>query len=178
MTNTINILGIDPGLGNTGVCVMCIDLTTMKIVDIHTNVIVLDNLEERNDRTIKLYNYIVDIMARYNIMSVTCESSYIHMTRPGAVIPVSIAIDTVCRAVYSYKVPFTLIPPSNVKQGIGAKGNAKKDEMLEATKKNTDITRLYSSEMLKNITDHEIDAIAVCYMGYTTIVNHPLGLLE
>ena len=80
------------------------------------------------------------------------ESPFYNRLRPGAFGPLNEILFSIRQAVAEYDswLQLDLVPPSNVKQALGAKGNCGKPEMIEALLSNKNITDKYPN--YKNYT--------------------------
>jgi Holliday junction resolvasome RuvABC endonuclease subunit len=157
----LNILGVDPGLGNTGLCIMVIDekleITKIETVNLDLNRLCGSNNIKKSEYLNKYMDY---VLYNFNIHRVSCESAFLNMSRPAAVIPVATAIYIIESKTKDFNIPFTAIPPSTMKVNVGAKGNSKKDEIEYAVNKIKEITTHIN---VLEITEHELDSIGMAY---------------
>lgn len=163
-----NIVGVDPGSNNVGVSILNIDSKTFSINNIDT---ILLNLTLTANHTIHenliyrlsvLQNNIYNLLNFYKPRLVSIENSYININRPAAVVPISQSISTIELTILSFNslIPIYKYRPSLIKNSVGAKGHAKKDEMTTALNNLTEISSLIQPN---NISEHEVDAIAIAY---------------
>lgn len=167
MNSTFNIMGIDPGSRNVGVSIYNLnaDLSINRVTTHNLNIdIENDNGIHENilDRTKKLSTIIKMLYAIYTPSIVAMESSFINTSRMGAVIPLTKSIHTIESSIYeidSY-AKILSIPPGVIKKIFGSK-QIGKDAVSVALDKNLELVSKVVDR--KNITEHEIDAIAIAY---------------
>jgi len=169
-----NIIGIDPG-NNVGITIMTIDEYTFDIVNIETKTLILSNLagESLIDRCILLNKIMLNIMYEYQPYMISMESSFLNMRFPKAVLQLSQYINSVLLAINEWNKYCVVrnYPPKLVKRYIGAGGNADKNQMLLTISKIDEITKHID---VNNITEHEIDSLAICYLLLKEIKDNPL----
>ncbi len=179
-----NIVGIDPSTNSVGLAVLTINSKTFKIVNIITYVLDISNpfyLNEDNphimyklsDLTHLINNYI----SMYEPLAVGIESPFMDRNKPGSALPLGQSVQAIQFGIYQYSksIPIGMYPPASVKRTVGAKGGTGKIEILDALKEHRDVTRLIN---LDNITDHEVDAIAIAKCALKDIIYNPLLLLR
>lgn len=177
---TYRIIGIDPGLSNTGVSVFTIDYATGKILSIFAFTIVNDKLPDRTnldpeiviERTIKLYKLrdgIEWVLATYNPAYVVCEAPFYNRFMPMAFGALLEVVGMVHSAILQWNnnVGFHTVAPLLVKKLINTK--AVKNDTLkgkELVKKAVfEIPEIMNvlEVPLDSLSEHAIDAIAVGY---------------
>lgn len=166
-----SILGIDPG-NNLGTCLIYLD-KDLNIKDIETKVYHLDNgikheeffLVERN---LYLSEIVKDLLRTNKPLAIGCEDCF-KSKFANAVIQLAQYIITIRRTVYEEMGTFKInvMPPKLVKSGIGATGNANKLDMLRAVSNIKDLKKY----LRQNITEHEVDAMAIAYLTYLDYKN-------
>lgn len=168
MYNTFNIVGTDPGTNTTGVATFTLD-NNLNIIAIES--FTLDSsrcVHERGTnlhldyKTVAISNRLERHLLAVNPVAVSVESPFIFMKRPTSIIPLARVMDTIVSTVLRLS-PHTYVkrvPPSSVKNAIGAKGNADKDMMYYTLKNHPELSNYFN---IDNISEHEIDSIAVCY---------------
>lgn len=158
------ILGIDPG-NNLGVSLIEVDFD-LNIKSIHTKVFVLNKgvtdedfiIVERNNY---LSSILTDLLRTYTPVAIGCEDCF-KSKFANAVIQLSQYLLTIRTTVYREfgKFPITIMPPKLVKSSIGATGSATKHDMYVAVKKIKELKDYVREDM----TEHEIDAMAISYL--------------
>jgi len=173
--STYKILGIDPGLNNTGISVFEIDYQTKNILAITAFTLVNNRLpdytglddEIYNERTIKLYKLkdaIKQVVININPSAIACESPFYNRLCPMAYGALLETLNVMKSAVIEVNtnIPFTTVEPLLVKKTVGAGMTTGKLDMKDAISKNNIIMSVLSSDM--NLLDeHSIDAIGVAY---------------
>ena len=173
MDKSFNIMGIDPGSRNVGVSIFNvlpeddnhdIKFTVNKVLTFSINIDIEDDVgihELILDRLKKLSNIIKTVYRLYNPTVVAMESAFINTSRMGAVIPLAQAIYAIQSTIYSIDRSSKVItlPPGLIKKIFGSK-QVGKDAVLVALKSHK---LLMEKITKKNMTDHEIDAIAIAY---------------
>jgi len=172
---TYKILGIDPGLNNTGLAIFDIDYATRSILSIETITLVNEKLLDRNElnpetsmeRISKLYrlkNAFKEMLQHISPCIVACESPFYNRFRPSAY---SSLIETICylhTAVIELNpnIIFETIEPLLVKKIVGAGATKGKVDVKHSVISN----HVLISALKQNIElldEHSIDAIAVGY---------------
>lgn len=167
--DSFNIMGIDPGSRTVGVCIYTIS-PKLELIKIYTYTLNIDSNNNEHlgihenilERTSKLETIIKFIYHIYNPMIVAMESSFINMSRMGAVIPLTKSIHSIESILYNVDKHIKLIsmPPGVIKKVFNSK-QVGKDAVLDALEKHKHITeKLYKKKV---ITEHEVDAIAIAY---------------
>lgn len=180
MSEYFNIMGIDPG-NNLGITIITVEIPSYKIVSIFTKTIILDNLvpEYIEDRFIYrlliLQNIIYQVYMEYLPVAISLETAFLNMSRPKAVIQLYQylgVVETVARTINPF-VKILKNMPKAIKKLIGAGGGADKLDMKEAVKLIPDIANIIDVTWL---SEHEVDSIAMAYLGYIEIRNNPMML--
>lgn len=166
-----SIIGIDPG-SNLGVSVIIVDGVTNKIKDVITNTIYLNASINNNvivDRLNYLRSYLEAILSYYNPVSVCMEAVFMHRF-PQAVIQLSQYTAFIESTIYNYNpyIRFFKLAPKLIKRLI-CTGDAKKDDMAKALSKIKELKKFLSEDK----TEHEYDSLAMAYIAYCKIKEHP-----
>lgn len=170
MSNTCRIIGIDPG-GNTGIAVIYVDTATCEITKVSTYNLNLDILTGDIEyyRHIKRVGRLVKFakrLFRWLTPQMICmETAFLNSRFPQAVMALSTYIAAINIALYNADIITARrdYPPKLVKSTIGAGGTATKDDMLLAI---TSISELSNCIDTSILTEHEVDALAIAYIGY------------
>lgn len=168
MNEQLNIIGIDPGSNNLGVCILSLDLK-LNILNINTIPVCLSSYSSENkvysDLTTRLLYLMEEMAFIYNQFIpkiITIETSFINKNRPAAVIPLTSAISIIENTFVRLdnNIYITKFSPSIIKKSVKADPIGKKQPVYDALKKIDEINNLIELDAL---TEHEIDAIAIAY---------------
>jgi len=174
MSDYIYIIAIDPG-NNLGISIFKIEVPEYKIVEITNKQYILDNLVDKDlgkdkllYKTLALQNIITGLIKIYNPHAVIAEAAFLNSRFPKAVMQLSSYIATIELTILHINKYIKLFryPPKLVKRLIGAGGNAKKDDMTRAIGKIPELDALVDTSVL---TEHEIDSLAIGYVGIEEI---------
>lgn len=168
-----NIISVDPGLNNFGVCIININDNTVKSIKAFTlkNDSLKDNVnllnENNTERIVKLYklkNTFLNILQHHNPILVISESPFFNPTRPSAFSSLTQVIQIIQMVCYEHNnnISFNTIEPLLVKKTVNAGMTSNKLNVKDAIK---NITVIMNS-LLNNIElldEHSIDAIAIGY---------------
>lgn len=148
----MNILGVDPGLANTGWGVISYDGKTYRPISYGV-------IETSNDESIqkRIYTIAEDlgyIATKYRIDSVSMEDIFFTKNISSA-IPVAKVIGALIYKFSSINIKTYLYSPKEIKLGVVGVGNAEKSQVQEMVRR---ILRL--KEIPK--PDHAADALADC----------------
>jgi Holliday junction resolvasome RuvABC endonuclease subunit len=178
MNETFRIVSIDPGT-NIGISIMTIDCITFEVVAIETRVVTLNNYTYADDSSDRLLEKLIhlnkvcyEIAYSYSPIAIFVESAFLNMRFPKAVIQLSQFIATI-ETTFIQALPMIKIfryPPKYVKKLISEYGGATKDGMLDAINKIPNIGMLINTSLL---TEHEVDAVAIGYVGLMEITQFP-----
>ena len=181
-TKTIRIIGCDPGTTYTGVAILELRLPDLEIVSIKTHLIDMYGITnplmlntDLQSRLNYLYGKFNMLLNYVNPFSVSIESPFINRFRPQAVVPLSQSLMALELAAMHHN-PYLMItkyPPSTIKNAVGAKGGADKIGVLDALWKVEEVSKLIN---LNNITEHEVDGIAIAYTNLRLLRNNKVLL--
>ena len=169
-----SIVGIDPGTVNFGVATLTFDLTTFKPTRCEARTLDGERLPgsdwselihgARYRRVEALKAQLVKIFDADQPVFVCSESPFYSKRQPNAFGALTEVICAIREAVklYSLWKPLLLVDPPRVKQAVGASGNAKKDGVLAALKKQTELMDALTCP-IDDLDEHAIDAIAVAF---------------
>lgn len=182
--STCNILGIDPGSTNLGIAVLEIDVVSTTIISSAAWTINGDKLvskdswiEEihngRTNRILAIGNNLSKILNHYRPIAVCSESPFINSRFPLSGIALTEVLCMIRATVMKYDMwrDLILIPPSSVKNAVGAGGAAKKEVMRDKVMGLSDLN--YNGHIAIHLLDeHSIDALAVAYTHLNRIKNN------
>lgn len=178
-------IGIDVG-NNLGVSIFNVN-NKNKINNIQTYLYKLDNFKKcgliqliKNscdftptkhlNRSIYLQYIINDLLNNYNPELISIENSFINLRFARAGIVLSEYIQTIILTILNYNsdMKIMLFPPKYVKKTVSSGDNDKTDMAIKI-KDLKDLKKPFSK--LKNLSEHEIDAIAINYCGLQQIIH-------
>lgn len=171
------IVGIDPGSEMLGIATLNFDVDTFAIVGCDSHTYVGSKLEgsdwsgaifgARYRRIQAHQDNLLRILREVQPLVVCSESPFANMLRPAAYGALVEVICGIREAVKQYDCwrPCYMLPPSSVKNSVGCKGNAKKDEVKEAVLKLAPLVNATWTD-LNHMDEHSIDALAVAYCCY------------
>jgi hypothetical protein len=175
------IIGIDPG-NQMGVTLLWFHPISMEIIRIEPMTLNQDKLTVDDNhiqyhgirfaKNMALRDALVNLFRIYWPVAVVSESPFFNRLSPGSYGPLLEMVFSIRLAVSLYDswMGLDVIPPSNVKQALGAKGNCGKPEMITALINNINIT----SKLIRpvnELNEHEIDSVAVAYSKYVHFCN-------
>lgn len=173
---TFNVIGFDPGK-NLGFSCIEVDVN-FNIKNIETRIYYLDSMIYSPYSMFNKLEYLCQIIHSLLIekdpVLVGMEQVFKHRFA-NAVIQLSQytgAIEYTVRSFNPYLM-FRTYPPKTVKKMIGATGEADKHKMLSTISKINDIRPFIRD----NITEHEVDAIAIAYITLMNFKKMPETLL-
>ena len=169
------VIGIDPGLNNTGIAIFNIETIHNTIVSIEAFTIITDKLynnttldeELYSERMVKLYKLksnIIDIIKHFKPQTVVCESPFYNRFRPmayGALLETISIIHSAIIEVDPY-ILFRTIEPLLIKKIIGAGSTKGKPDVKLAIQKTPLITNVLLND-IDTLDEHSLDSIAVAY---------------
>lgn len=176
-----NVLGIDPGSAHLGVAVYTLDLKTKEIVSV--NAFTIDALKSKyfNKQEVKLFGEKIvrirsmvsemqEVLHEYRPGLVVFESPFFNRFTPsayGALKELLIALK-LSLLDYNQSIPMADVDPPSAKKAIGAKGNAKKEDMTDALKLHVKKQGIPLLVEIDDLDEHSIDA---CAIGYWALMN-------
>ena len=169
------VLGIDPGLNNTGIAIFTIDCVSNSILNIDAFTLINDKLsdytgldeEQYTERTIKLYKLqeaVNHVLAFNNPIAVGCEAPFYNRFRPMAYGALLEVVNNIFASIIKYNpnILFHLLEPLLVKKIVGAGFMKGKISVKESVAKIPELVNVTSQD-LNTLDEHSIDAIAVGY---------------
>lgn len=185
--DTIRLVGIDVGTTNCGIGIIETDPIDLNIVNIETSKMTLVNDTDRVYnrlvyRLMDLYLGLKDLLIDVDPIAVYLEYAFINRLRPGAYGPLSQARGVIENCILNVnmkwlttnEIIFGGFPPSIIKNAVGAKGGANKVSVLEAVLNIKEISKHID---LTELTNDEVDGIAIAYTLLTEIRRNPAYLL-
>lgn len=173
--NTLKIIGIDPGLTNTGVCVCLYDPDNDHLTVQSKFMICAHELAKREMRQdSKQYGNIVSLFLYEREFKnvflthlpnfVASEDAFYNPRTPNAYLSLKLCISSIQRVLYEdFKQVLYRIAPMEAKKAV-RKGNADKAAVQEAIQHLPDlILRDTKQNPISKITEHEADSIAIAY---------------
>lgn len=167
------IVSFDPGLTNTGIAIMDIDLVTRQVLTIEASTIRVEQLpnltgldpEYFGERLIKLYKLkqtVKGYIERLQPRSVACESPFYNRLRPMAYGALLETLTYIHAGVLESNpsIFFRTIEPLLAKKAVGAGIMKGKVDVRFCIENNPDIMRILQSD-IDTLDEHALDAIAV-----------------
>lgn len=177
------LMAIDPGSNNLGVAIYEIDLKTHELISskaftinaylsFHYSKETANVYGDRHARFKAMEVELMECFDTYRPSLVMCESPFFNRFTPSAFSVLTELVSLINQTLWQFnnQIPFFKVDPPTAKKAVGAKGNAKKDDMLLAIIKVKDELKL--SVDPKTLDEHAIDACAIGYYGYK---HHVLG---
>lgn len=174
------ILGIDPGLVDTGLAYMDIcynDLHNKFIIKgLSTETLSLKDIElcyvnsycgnTRDARIFGLVKWLEKRIVEDNITAIAYETPFYDRRKPNAHETLVEVCSAIRFAAYNVNpmLPVIGYSPAQIKKGLGIKGNAKKEEVTKR------VSELYGC-YLSSSTQHESDAVAASHKYLMEISN-------
>ena len=187
MSDTFNLVGVDPGTNYTGVVAMEVSATTLEIVSIKPHLIDVHGLESTRHKDLQFRLFLIlnsfrDILRYYSPMIVTLEYGFINRLRPAAYGPLSQVRAVLEQSVmllntFERNVGFMRVngfAPSTIKNAVGSKGGADK-VTIEAAVGN--IPEIAKHVDVNTLSEHEVDGIAIAYTQLKILRSNPHLLL-
>lgn len=178
----VKIIALDPGTNNLGLTVMSINILSMCVVETTTFTVTVknnlllpddeDNYGLRQAKLNYLVSVVIDAVIKYDAITLVSEGPFYNMRRPGAFAPLVELLQQIKVELYKIRplVKFVVYEPSTVKQGVGAKGNADKDNVKIALRNVVEKLKFISLDTLDSMDEHSVDSIAVAITHYNNIV--------
>lgn len=183
-TDTINIIGIDPGTTFLGYCVITVSLSTLDIISSIAHTLNGAKLSDPDNFTAQTYgdrfnrilyigNELSNVFRYYKPLIICAESPFFGLRHPNAFQALTEVICTIRNAVYKHDIwmSLKLVPPSLVKQAIYAKGNATKSTMQNCICEMSSEFKYTGNTPLNLLDEHSIDALAVGYYAFNDLKN-------
>jgi Holliday junction resolvasome RuvABC endonuclease subunit len=182
------LIGIDPGTDVMGVSVFEFDAVTLKLLRIRATSYKAAQLlsddwigEFQSSRHQRIHAHMENLKRIFweeDPVAVISESPFINMKMPGAFAALVEVVSNLRNTLYSF-CPWKslyLVEPSRVKQAVGAKGNANKDGVKEAVRKNKEIIEALDVS-IDLLTPDAVDSIAVGYHLFCTFRDNKIPLI-
>ncbi|MBN2651302.1 MAG: crossover junction endodeoxyribonuclease RuvC [Spirochaetales bacterium] len=156
------ILGLDPGLANTGWGV--IEVKSNKLSCLDYGSITTSSKLEAGDRLNIIYNQLSQILLKYKPQFAGLESLFFSKNRLSG-IPVAQAKGVLLLLLHQHDIPVKEFTPIQIKQNVTGNGAASKDYVRQ-------LTELLLGIKSKITTDHAADALAASICFYNTFEFH------
>ena len=168
------VVATDPGSNCMGVATIDFNCITKEIVATHAFTIkakqsfINESFDELFGNRLSRIKSMTEVLGNHYCLMrpnfAVCESPFIGMSQPSAY---GALMETVCSvrdalASYDAYMPLYMIDPPSAKIGVGAPGNAKKEQMTAAVSALSPILN-YTGGVIEALDEHSIDAIAVGY---------------
>jgi len=149
----MTILGVDPGLQNTGFAVLRAREASCKVL--HFGLIKTNSSHSFEFRLKAIYDQICDIIKHYQLEAVALEEIFFSRNVKVA-LKMSHARGVTLLAAANYQIPVAEYSPREIKQAVTGNGNASKYQVQQMISR---ILNLPSTPSMFDITD----AMAVAY---------------
>lgn len=182
MSTVASIVGIDPGSSTLGFAVLYFDVRTLKILQTRAFTIKAEKLargswesEVHGDmlgRVKALEDKLFQLFCDLDPYMVASESPFFSRAHPSAFAPLSAVVSAIRYAIGRYDAwkPLYMIDPPSVKNAVGAKGNAGKEDVKKKVLENADVFRFSGPVSLNELDEHSYDAICVAYARFKLMV--------
>lgn len=175
-SSLVKVIGLDPGSNTFGVSVLTIDTDSLHIVNSDAFTLVGSKISSnsywveeiyggRVNRILALENALLEIFNYHQPLIIASESPFINAAFPQAGVALTEVMCSIRRAVMQHDIykQLHLIPPSSLKNAIGAIGNAGKDVMKEKIIQLSNQFSYTGNIPIALLDEHSIDALAVGY---------------
>lgn len=176
---SVSIIGLDPGTETLGLSILTFDAISIALQRIEAHTFIGSKLPYYSDDVALLHG---ERFARlrahqYNLLrifqlvrpvAVVSESPFFNPRRPAAGAALVETIDCIRGALQQYD-PYRvlqLVDPSSVKNAVGAKGNAGKDDVKKAILTLANTWPFAPETPFHTLSEHAIDSTAVAYWRY------------
>lgn len=177
------IIGIDPGTETLGVCILDIDMKTGEVISTTAFTLIaskspyfdkeLSLLQDHKTARLKAHLLnLQNLFIKAKPSLVASEAPFYNRMRPSAYAPLVETMMVIREALLAfnrYSRLITLDPP-RVKKAVGAKGNAKKEEVEKALR-NYQVELKLSKKEIDEMDEHSVDATCVAYAHYLLVKN-------
>ncbi|MCK9234764.1 MAG: crossover junction endodeoxyribonuclease RuvC [Gammaproteobacteria bacterium] len=185
---TACIIGIDPGTRFMGLGVIFFNVLNLEIIQSGSTLLRGDALIENEDhiafhgsRFARLHgieNRLHSFFTSLNPLCVAAESNFMNTNRPTAYGALVESVACIRSALFRHRalMELDLIEPSPVKNAVGCKGNAGKEDVNAGVERLNPILKYVGISAIKDLTEHETDGLAIAYWRYLLLVNHAQAL--
>jgi crossover junction endodeoxyribonuclease RuvC len=151
------VLGIDPGLAQTGYGVIAAEPSRYRYID-HGTIATKPDVEGYGRRLSAIFDELSEVIARYAPAAAGVELLYFAKNSTSA-IPVAQARGVILLALHRAGVPTFEFPPQEIKQAITGSGRADKGQVQELVRVLLGLTHIPKP-------DHAADALAAAICSY------------
>ncbi len=152
------ILGIDPGLANTGYAI--IEFEKKEIESIAYGCIETSSEEKKEKRILKIHQALSKIIKKYNPDKIAVEQLFFAKNVSSALI-VGQALGITCLCAAEKNIPLYEYTPLQIKQAITGYGKADKEQVQKMLKCILKLKKIPKP-------DHAADALAVAFCCFGT----------
>lgn len=176
-----NLMAIDPGSSSLGVAIYELNLKTFDIIRTTAFTVHATGLSQYSKHASNQYgdrfarfaameNELMELFESIRPSIVICESPFFSRFTPSAFSVLTELVSIIQKTLFNFnnQIPFFKVDPPTAKKAIGAKGNAKKDDMTIALEKVADKLKLVNP--VTELDEHAVDACAIGYHGYKKYV--------
>lgn len=172
---TIRILGIDPGINNTGWNISQFNTENEITTVLHFDRIQANALAKKEKKqdfkdygnivSLELYEREINsIIEKYRPSYVACEDAFYNPRTPNAFLSLKLCIYSIKRVLHTHGQILFLIPPTIAKQAVWGSGTANKLAVQESIFNLKDLVIKDSkTNPIDKMVEHEADSIAISY---------------
>lgn len=177
----LNLMAIDPGSSNLGVAIYSINISDLNIIKVESFTInaikskyyskaYSKTYGDKQARFLAMKNELYSFIEQYNPSLVICESPFFSSFTASAygILVELLYIISEILFYYNNNIPFYKVDPPTAKKAVGAKGNAKKEDMFVKVNEMKEKIKLINN--IEDLDEHAIDAIAIGYYGYLNYI--------
>ncbi len=194
MNKTIRILGIDPGINNTGYSLGIFDIESDTITIKEYGVFCASAIAKKKQKEdYKVFGTVISyacyaqkmksLIDTYKPDYVVSESAFYNPRMPNAYLSLSLCINTIRNVLYEYRKVLYTIAPKEAKQTV-ATATSDKAAIQESIHNLDDLhIRHTDQKSVEKMVEHEADSIAILYTFCkktlrTLLLNSGISLAE
>lgn len=155
----MRILGIDPGLGVTGYGLIEARKDYFKLIE--AGVIRTKAKDKIEDRLLKLYTNLIELIEEYRPSVLVLEKLYSHYRHPTTAMLMGHARGIACLVCGQKSIPLVSYPATRIKKAVVGRGHASKEQISGMVKS---LLRLNRTPESSDITDALAVAISHAYI--------------
>lgn len=181
-TSPIKILGIDPGINNTGWNISVFNPNNGKLIvstygKFQANMLAKKEMRQENKvygNIVSLFLYEREIKSIFDSFQpdyVASEDAFYNPRTPNAYLSLKLCINAIQRVLFTYSKVLYRIPPTVAKQAVWGNGSANKAAVQDSIQRLDDlIIKSTKQNPIEKMVEHEADSIAVSYAFTKTVL--------
>lgn len=158
------VIGIDPGIANTGLCVLTSDRIGSKYQIKATELVKTPSNDDTGERLNAIHEALCRLLDTHAPEAIAIERVF-HNKNINSSISTGKVIGLCELTAYNYEIPTMILSPQAIKAASGFGGSANKDEMLKTA------SRIFSTKIKSH---HVVDA-AFCGLAGILQIRCPNG---